>query len=277
MAPPTRSTSRSGGADSKQDARRGAQGGHGACGDQDRDHDRHDRVRALEPRRQDDRRRHEHGHGPRQVADHVQEGRAHVEALRPRPGEDHGGDDVDERTDRADDEDDAALDLGGLDQAADPLDQHPHGDPDQGRPVDERGEDLGAAHAVAGPPSGGAPGEPAGAEREPDGQRVREHVPGVGDERQAPRDDAAHHLDDGEGDEHREDGRERALPAAAFLGRRARRAQAVVVAVAHGRSFGVGSGRSINSGRTARTASQRPMPSPTPSTRPPTSRTPTML
>ena len=116
-----------------------------------------------------------------------------------RPAVQHAeGRDVDGEAERGDDQHGRAGDLDGVEQAPDRLDGDPGGDREEREPVDEGGEHGEAVEAVGAPPVGRAPRD---ARREP-GQRqrgeVRQHVPGVGEQRQRARDDAADRLGDHE-------------------------------------------------------------------------------
>ena len=114
--------------------------------------------------------------------------------------------DADER----DDEHDAAVHCGRMDEAARRGVHDPDAEQQQRDPVRLGGEDLGAAEPER-PLSARRPRcETRGDECRREGRRVREHVTRVGEQRERARDDARGDLDAHEGHDQHEGGRERA-------------------------------------------------------------------
>ena len=144
--------------------------------------------------------------------------RSAAETLRLSPEwrvQDPRGDQVDGQAADRDRQHQPRLDLGRVAEAHPGLDEDPDRDRDQGDAVEERREDLGAAVAEGAARAPGAAGEPGGEQGDAEREAVGEHVRGVGEQRQAARDQAADDLGDEEERGQREDELQRALGAGA--------------------------------------------------------------
>ena len=121
--------------------------------------------------------------------------------------QDERGDDVHDQAARADDQHRNAVDVRLLDgEAVVRLEEDPRHDQPEGDDVQHRREHLDTVEAEGALRRRLALGDPHRAEREADGARVRRHVTGVREEREAAREDAADDL--GEhvaGDQHQAD------------------------------------------------------------------------
>ena len=118
--------------------------------------------------------------------------------------------------DQGDDQDQAALDVGRLEQPPHTLDHDQHAEQQQRHPVHLRREDLGALEPVGEAAAGRALGQAQREQGEPDRDRVGEHVRRVREQRQRVGDDAGGHL----GRHEREDQRQRrGQPARVRVGR----------------------------------------------------------
>ena len=111
---------------------------------------------------------------------------------RPRGGDVHHG------AGRADDDDDPALDVGRVGQAADRADREHAGQDEERGAVDLGAQDLRAAQAERERPAGRPRRQRGRHEREAERAGVRDHVRGVGEQRQRSGDEAADDLDDHE-------------------------------------------------------------------------------
>jgi hypothetical protein len=87
------------------------------------------------------------------------------------------------------------VDLGGFEQASGALDEHVDAHPRQDQPVDGGGEDLRPGPAEGVPAGGGAGRQQGRAERQGDSAGVGEHMPRVGEQRQAAGDQCSGDLD----------------------------------------------------------------------------------
>ncbi len=143
-----------------------------------------------------------------EVGQHVGAGALDVERAALRARQLPGGRDVDPRAQQADDQHQAALDVGRREQALHGLDGDHAGEHEQRRAVDLRGQDLGAPEAEREAPAGRARGQPRGDQRERQRAGVGEHVGRVGEQRQRAGDHARHHLGDHEGEDQPEGDRE---------------------------------------------------------------------
>ena len=111
--------------------------------------------------------------------------------------EDERGDDVHNQAAKADPEDGPAIDVRVFqEEAVVRLEADPGDDDPEGDGIEQSGEDLGAVEAEGALGGGGALGDPHGKEGEADGGGVGRHVAGIGKEREAPGDQAAHDLRD---------------------------------------------------------------------------------
>ena len=123
--------------------------------------------------------------------------------------EDARRDEVDDEPGDAGGEHPAARHAGRVRKPADPRPDDPDPERDEHERVDKGGQHLSAPPAEAPLGRRRAVREPGGEERQPEGERVREHVRGVGEERQGAGGDADERLDAGEAEHEREDERER--------------------------------------------------------------------
>jgi hypothetical protein len=140
----------------------------------------------------------------------VQERAAHVQALAAPSREHERGDDVDGDPGERDDEDDAPLDLRGVDEPLDRLEEDPRTDQRERRAVDLRRQHADAAEAE-GPASGRGPvRDRGGAERQAERGGVREHVPRVREQRERPGDEAEDDLRREQAEDQRKGNGERA-------------------------------------------------------------------
>ncbi len=218
-----------GGGALEQDVARVADHAPGAPEDEERDHRRYDRVGELPAGGQDDERRGDDADGAEHVGEHVPQRGLDVQRLAARAGEDGECRHVDDEPSDGHDEHPAAEHLRRVGQPSHRLEQHPGGDEHEQQPVEERGDDLGAPVAEAAVGRGGAPREPDRPEREQQREDVREHVTGVGEQRQAVGRQPAGHLG------HRVGGEQHQRPAeGARAGVRVTVRVVVGVAVRHG-------------------------------------------
>ena len=185
--------------------------------DQDQHADRHrdHRVGVLPAGGEDDQGGEDHPGRAEQVGDHVAEGGRDVEALARVPLQDPRGDQVDDQPGDRDRQHQARLDLGRVAEPGPGLDEDPDRDRDQGDAVEERREDLGSPVAEGAARAPGAGGEPGREQGDAEREAVGEHVRGVGEQRQAARDQAAGDLGDQEQRGQREDQLQGALGAGA--------------------------------------------------------------
>ncbi len=139
-----------------------------------------------------------------QVVEDVLVGALDVEPRPVGPAQQPGGDQVDHDAREAGEDDEEPLDLGREDEAAHSF-VHEEGRQEQQRDaVELRRDDLSALQAVGEAAARRPGGDPHGHEREEDGERVGQHVTGVGDQRQRPGDETDDHLDGHEGDDERQ-------------------------------------------------------------------------
>ena len=180
------------------------------------------------PVTQDQQARHRGGDERHEVGQHVLEGALDVQRRAVRAVQDDRGDEVHRHADQGDDEHDAALDRGRVDQPADALvdDQQP--EHEQRRAVELGGEDLGALEAVGHRALGRPRRQPQRDQRQRERGRVGEHVRGVGEQRQRLGEDAGHDLDGHQAEQQAERDPQ---PPGRGVGRRVR--MPVVVVVAH--------------------------------------------
>ena len=105
----------------------------------------------------------------------------------------------------------APVTAGRLGEPADGLPDDPAAEEDEHDRVHERGEHLRPPPAEAALRRGRPLRDPGGAEREPERERVREHVGGVREQRERPGREPCDDLDPGEAEHERQRNRERAL------------------------------------------------------------------
>ena len=133
----------------------------------DRGHQqRGDRVGAVEAREEHDRAGRRGGERREEVGEHVRAGALDVQRAPLGLAQRGGGADVRARADEADDEHEAAVDLGGRPQAPDRLDGDDARQHEQRRAVGLGREDLGAAEAEGEAPGGRPRGQPGGVQRD---------------------------------------------------------------------------------------------------------------
>jgi hypothetical protein len=161
--------------------------------DEDAEQQARDRIDPVPARGQHDGAGHEHGERAERVGRRVAQDRLEVDVLTVAAGQRHRGDGVPDQPDRPDHEHAEAVHVRGMRQAHDRLDDHEHRDDDQRDAVGERRQDLRAVVAEGAPSAGGARRHGRREQRETDGADVREHVPGVGHERDRVEQDGAHH------------------------------------------------------------------------------------
>src|SRR5215210_4571171 len=162
------------------------------------------------------------------VGEHVAHGPLHVQALAPRPVEDGSAHHVDEEPECGHGQHRSAEHLRRFYEARVGLDEDPDRDRHQRHPVREGGQDLGPTVAEALLRCRRSPCQPGGEKGDPEREVIREHVSRVGEQGEAPREEAAddlHHREARGQDEHY--GQRAAVPVT-----RVRRA--VVFVMAHG-------------------------------------------
>ena len=143
-----------------------------------------DAVGAREVGDQDHRAGDRRGDEGEQVGEHVLEGALDVEAAPLGAGEHQRCREVHHDAQDRDQKDRQTVHVRRVDEAAHAL-QHDHQrERHERRAVELGGEDLGAPEAEGEVAAGGPPREPRGEQRQRDGTGVREHVGGVGQQRQ---------------------------------------------------------------------------------------------
>ena len=123
--------------------------------------------------------------------------------------EDARRDDVDDEPGDAGDEHPATHYAGRIRQTADRSPDDPYPESDEDERIDKGGQHLGTPPAEAPLWRRRAVREPRGEQGQPERERVREHVRGVGEERKRSGCDADERLDARETEDEREDERER--------------------------------------------------------------------
>ena len=116
----------------------------GTRNDEHRDHQRGQRVRALEPRGRDHRGGDEYGGGAKQVRKHLEIGAADVQAPALTPPKQHQAGGVAGQCDDPEHGHQAGLGGARCEQPPDRLEEQERSQPEQHDSVDDRGEDLGA-------------------------------------------------------------------------------------------------------------------------------------
>ena len=200
----------------QQDHDRVAQDAPRAREDEERDRHPRKRIRLLPACREHDDRGDRHAGGRGEVGQDVPERGLHVEALPGRPREDPRRNQVDGEPEQCDGEHPAAEDLRRVVETPDRLDEDPDRDRDEHETVHERGEDLGALKAEAAVGRGGTRGEPGRTECKAQRPDVSEHVAGVGEQREAARQQPGDDLHDrvrGREAEHEREGPSATRPA----------------------------------------------------------------
>ena len=148
------------------------------------------------PRDGDHDRGDDHGYRAKQVAQDLQVGAAHVQALALGVTKQIERDTVRGEADDGYGEHEPGRDLGRLAQALPGLVQHIRRHPEQEDGVGDRGEDL-EPQVSEGPFAGGRPArDPDRREGEADPEHVREDVGGVGEQREAVREQGADDLEE---------------------------------------------------------------------------------
>src|SRR5215207_448452 len=128
------------------------------------------------------------------VCEHVAHRTLYVQALAPCPEEDDATCQVDDEPERGHEQHRPTEDLCWFPKARVGLDEDPDRDYNERDPVGEGGEDLGPPVAEAFVRGSRPLGEPCGEEGEPEREVVREHVPCVGEQGEAPRQESADDL-----------------------------------------------------------------------------------
>src|SRR5215211_3497109 len=140
------------------------------------------------------------------VGEHVAHGPLHVQALAPRPVEDGSAHHVDEEPECGHGQHRSAEHLRRFYEARVGLDEDPDRDRHQRHPVREGGQDLGPTVAEALLRCRRTIYQTSGEEGDPEREVIREHVPRVGEQGEAPREEAAddlHHREArGQGEHH---------------------------------------------------------------------------
>ena len=143
------------------------------------------------------------------VVDDFEERRAHVQVLRrgcgPAAAMRHA---VAGQADEAEHDHRAGRHLRRVDQATYALDDDEAAHGEQDRRLSGGCEHLGAQESPGALGGGRAAGQDGGTEREAQAEDVRQHVTGVGEQREAPRHDRTDHLDDEDGRGDAEHGRQ---------------------------------------------------------------------
>ena len=168
---------------------------HRARDDDDGDESGDDGIDLHPPGGTDDQARDHHPDRREGVPEDVHARAPDVEAL-VLLRQDAEGREVRDEPDQGDPGHEAALDRDGLEETAERLVEEAGRDDDQERPVDERGQDLESVVPVRLLRCRRKGGEAHRHETEDQGEKVGQHVPGVGDERQASGNQTAHRLDE---------------------------------------------------------------------------------
>ena len=138
----------------------------------------------------------------------MEERSADVQALAARSREQRRRRDVDDDPDAGECEHEPTVDVRRRDEAPHRGVDDPEADEDERDAVRERGQNLDAPKAERPAPARRAPRDRGGDKRERKRGRVREHVPGVGEQRERARDDPDRDLGDEQADDEREGSRQ---------------------------------------------------------------------
>ena len=176
--------------------------------DEHADQDRRDRVGVGPTGREHDEPRDDDARRRGEIGEHVQLRRADVEAGAGAVEHARGGE-VDDEAGDARREHPAAGDPGRVGEPPDPLPDDPGSEDDEDECVRECRQHLRPAPAEAALRRRGTVCEPGREEREPERERVREHVRRVGEQRERPRDEPCRGLDRGETEHEHEGCRQR--------------------------------------------------------------------